>query len=251
MGIASIAGKDWNKRDSSWLVRNQRAARQRENEIGQQGSDIMYRTKWLLAFGLIAAVGLGASRLRAATIIDDWASIKPPPAPELKSVTVEPKTTALLMLDFVNLTCNARVIPRCLATLPAVKKLLAAARAKDMLVIYTAFGKLTEHDIVPDVAPTGKEPFFVSFIDKFMGTDLEKTLKDKGIQTVIAVGLQARGVILSTSSTAALRGFKVVVPVDGMSDDLAYAEQYTAWDLIHAPVIASHITLTAIDMLKF
>jgi hypothetical protein len=35
----------------------------------------------------------------ATNIVDEWASTKAPPAPELKAVTVDPKTTALLMLD--------------------------------------------------------------------------------------------------------------------------------------------------------
>ena len=36
-----------------------------------------------------------------------------------------------------------------------------------------------------------------------------------------------------------------------MSFDNLYAEQYTAWHLANAPVIASKITLTKIDMMKF
>lgn len=40
-----------------------------------------------------------ASPTHAANIIDEWASVKTPKAPELKAVTVDPKTTALLMLD--------------------------------------------------------------------------------------------------------------------------------------------------------
>ncbi len=55
----------------------------------------------------------------AQTIINEWSSIKTPAAPELKSVTIDPKTTALLLLDFVRQTCNEKVRPRCLATLPA------------------------------------------------------------------------------------------------------------------------------------
>ena len=58
----------------------------------------------------------------AQTIVDEWNSVKAPPAPALKEVTVDPKTTALLMLDFVPPTCGAR--PRCVASLPALKKLL-------------------------------------------------------------------------------------------------------------------------------
>ena len=66
-------------------------------------------------------------------------------------------------------------------------------------------------------------------------------LKDKGITTVIVVGTLANGGVLHTASEAALRGFKVVVPVDGMSSpnlDTLYTEQYTAWHLANAPVFA-------------
>jgi nicotinamidase-related amidase len=213
----------------------------------------MKREKWLLAFGLAAAVGLGlgASSLHAASIIDEWASVKAPPAPELKPVTVDPKTTALLMLDFVRPSCNPERGRRCIETLPAVKKLLDEARSKGMLVVYTAYGKLTEKDILPEVAPNANEPFVVSFLNKYIGTDLEKILKDKGIQTVITVGTFAHGSVLTTASDSALRGFKVIVPLDGMSFDNLYAEQYTAWHLVNAPVIAGKTTLTTIDMMKF
>ena len=54
-------------------------------------------------------------------------------------------------------------------------------------------------------------------VDKFLGTDLEKILKDKGIATVIIVGTAAHGAVLYTGSGAAMRGMNVIVPVDGMS----------------------------------
>jgi len=43
----------------------------------------------------------------------DWAQAKAPPAPELKDVTVDPQTTALLFLDMMKAGCSAR--PRCIA----------------------------------------------------------------------------------------------------------------------------------------
>ena len=70
-----------------------------------------------------------------ANIVDEWASVKTPKAPELKAVTVDPKTTALLMLDFMNQNCGQR--PRCLDTIPAMKKLLAEARAHKVPVVYS------------------------------------------------------------------------------------------------------------------
>ena len=59
---------------------------------------------------VVAALTLPA---HAANIIDEWASVKAPPAPALKPVTVDPKTTALLMLDFMNQNCdNAAALRR-------------------------------------------------------------------------------------------------------------------------------------------
>jgi nicotinamidase-related amidase len=187
----------------------------------------------------------------AQTIIDEWPSVKAPPAPELKSVTIEPRTTALLMLDFVKQTCNEKVRPRCPATLPAAKQLLTGARANNVLVIYGIVGG-TIGDTVTDVAPNGKEPVIQAGPDKFLNTELEKILKDKGIQTVIVAGTAANGAVLHTASEAVLRGLRAVVPVDTMSADNAYIEQYVVYHFISARGgIAAGTTLTRVSMVKY
>ena len=65
------------------------------------------------------------------------------------------------------------------------------------------------------MAPAADEPSVKSKADKFLNTDLEKILKDKGIQTVIVTGTAANGAVLYTGTGAAFRGLKVIVPVDG------------------------------------
>jgi nicotinamidase-related amidase len=202
-------------------------------------------------FAVVAALGaMGmASPGHAASVIDEWASVKLPPAPALKPVTVDPKTTALLMLDFMNQNCGKR--PRCVATVPAVKKLLAEARAKKMAVVYTLIAKTTPADVIKDVAPAAGEPSVLSGPDKFLKTDLEKILKDKGIQTVIAVGTSSNGAVLYTGSAAALRGMKVIVPVDGMSSTSPLIDATTALVLTTAPRVSGQVTLTRMDMIKF
>ena len=89
--------------------------------------------------------------------------------------------------------------------------------------------------------------------DKFLGSDLEKRLKDRGIKTVIVTGSSAQGVVVFTGSTAALLGYEVIVPVDGMSSDDAYMEQYAAWHMYKgAPAaVTKQVTLTRSDMIKF
>src|SRR3981189_478504 len=81
---------------------------------------------------------LAALPSRANDITAEWATVKPPPVPELKPATIEPKTTALLILDLMKTNCGVR--PRCISTVPNVKKLLDAAQANDMMVFYTLVG---------------------------------------------------------------------------------------------------------------
>jgi nicotinamidase-related amidase len=187
----------------------------------------------------------------AGTIVDEWSTVQAPPAPVLKPATVDSKTTALLILDIVRQGCNAERRPRCLDTLPAVHALLARARAAGVMVGYSLVKGATAADILPPVAPIGGEPMVTSGTDKFLGTDLEATLKAKGIKTVIILGVVAQGAVLTTATEAALRGFEVVVPVDGVSSDQIYAEQFTAWNLLNAPVIAGHVALTRSDLIGF
>lgn len=219
----------------------------------------MFRVRALLSVAALAAVLVCATPAPAQTIIDEWSSVKAPPAPELKPVTVDPKTTALLVMDLTKQLCNNEIRPRCIASIPKIAGLLAAARAKGVMVIYTLVSSpsITIADTLPGVAPKGDEPVVAAFLDKFMlgdqDTGLQKILKDKGITTVIAVGTAAHGAVLYTATTAALRGFNVIVPVDGMSGNgqNTYIEQYVAYNLVNAPVIASKITLTRIDMVGF
>jgi len=48
-----------------------------------------------------------------------------------------------------------------------------------------------------------------------------------------------------------MRGMKVIVPVDGISAETTYVEQYVALHLVNAPVISAAITLTTLDRVKF
>ena len=201
----------------------------------------------VIAAGLVVGTSLSTTA-SAQNIVDEWANVKTPPAPQLKPVTVDPKTTALLMLDFMNQTCTKR--PRCLASLPAVKKFLAEARATGMMIVYTTGPGGKVADTMQDVAPAGSEPVVTAGVDKFLNTDLDKILKDKGIQTVITIGTAAHGAVFYTASGAGFRGMKVIVPVDGMSSD-PYTEQYTAWHLANGLAFSRNVTLTKFDMVKF
>jgi nicotinamidase-related amidase len=200
--------------------------------------------------GMLGAMTGGTvSKAAASDIIEEWASVKTPPAPDLKPVTVDPKTTVLIMGDLMNQTCGKR--PRCVAAIPAMKKLLGEARAAKVAVIYSLPPNTTTADFMTEVAPAADEPSVQSGVDKFFKTNLEQMLKDKGIQTMILVGTSAEGLVTYTGGEAALRGLNVIVPVDGMASIEAFSEQYVAWHMTHAPIVSPKVTLTRTGMIKF
>jgi nicotinamidase-related amidase len=199
----------------------------------------------LLGVFLLATAATSAP---AQTIIDEWASVQAPKPPELKPVTIDPKVTALLILDIVKPICNAERTPRCVNSIPRLQGLVNLARAKGVAVIYTLGGKAAPADILKEVAPREGEPIVESNADKFFKTDLEKILKERGITTVIVVGTWANGAVLSTTGGAVVRGFQVIVPVDGMSAPSTYVEQYVTWHIANSPATRG-VTLTRIDMI--
>src|SRR5262249_2503973 len=97
---------------------------------------------------VLALAGFATPAAQANDITKEWDSVKPPPVPELKPATVDPKTTALLALDFMKANCGVR--PRCASTIPVANKLIEQAHAHDMLVIYTLVGETPKPEAMAD-----------------------------------------------------------------------------------------------------
>jgi nicotinamidase-related amidase len=195
--------------------------------------------------------GVGVNTCQAQTVVDEWSGVKIPPPPELKQVNIKPDTTALLLLDFNSQTCNMKTRPRCIESIPAVKKLLVDARSKGVSIIYSLSSGAEVKDIAAELAPISGEPVVTAGPDKFLGTDLEKILKEKKIETVIVTGTAAHGAVLYTASGAAFRGMNVIVPVDGLSADSLFPELYTVWNLANAPRVSAKAVITKIGLITY
>lgn len=199
-------------------------------------------------------IALAVSSVRA-DIVDDWGTGQQPAKPELKAVTVEPASTALLILDMMKANCGMR--PRCVATVPNVKRLHDGARAAGMMVWYSLVGsnnQATPADMIdPGIAARDGEWERQGGPDKFLGSHLEEKLKARNIKTVIMCGTSFQGVGIGTGSELAQRGYKVIVPVDCLSSEDAYNEQYAAWHLYKGgpAVVTGQVTLTRSTMIKF
>jgi len=184
-------------------------------------------------------------------LLDVWDEIKPPPPVTLQPVHLDPKTSALLILDIEEWTCNAERRPRCPDSVPRIKEFLSRAKAKGMSVVYSLTAKGSPQTILPGVQPLDDAPIVQSGVDKFYNTELEKILRDREIKTVVIVGTAAEGAVLHTATGAALRGLQVVVVLDGMTSATLYAEQYTAWHLLNAPGTKGKATLTLFNLIDF
>jgi nicotinamidase-related amidase len=206
----------------------------------------------LAAASIALATALGVPSLRAADIISDWASVTVPAAPELKPVTLDGKTTALLILDIQAPACTMAERPRCVDSIPKIKALMDRARAAGALVAYTLpTGKIADASLAPhDGEVVEQKP---GGPDKYLGSDLDQRLKARGIKTVIITGTSAQGVGIGTGSASAQRGYNVIYPIDGVSSESAFREMYAAWHMGGGgpPVTTKWVTVTRSDMIKF
>jgi nicotinamidase-related amidase len=199
----------------------------------------LFRTV-LLTSGLVLALTSGAppTQLSAQETPAGRASNKPmvtlqmPALPDPVGVTLNPKTTALLVFDYVEPICNSQ--SKCKdEMLPAMTKFMARVRKAGMVV---AYGTLEDNmsKWLPEVAPQPGDIKIVSTAqDRFYSTDLDKDLKAKGITTVIMVGWKVSGSIAYSSVGAAVRGYTVVVPVDTTAAPTDYEQVIGFYNILN------------------
>ncbi len=192
----------------------------------------------------------------SADIIDEWDKVVPPPVPELKAVTLNGATTAVIIGDMNQVSCLSN--PRCKATLGPISKLAAAGRAAGAMFWYSVGGGPDEK---ADMLDPGFNPRSESEVervngpDKFRGSHLEEKLKARNIKTAIVCGHSFQGVGIGTATGLALRGIEVVIPVDCLASNNPYAtylEQYSVWHLYKSGNgVAPHVTITRSSMVTF
>ena len=156
----------------------------------------------------------------------------------VESVELPAKKTAVIVVDmqndFVKPGGKLRV-PTAEATVEPIKRLLDKARAAGARVFYTQdthyegdpeFSIWGEHvkygtwgwKIIDELAPQpGDVVVQKTRYDGFYGTPLEDLLRVYGIEYTVITGTVANICVLHTAASAALRWFKVVVPIDAIS----------------------------------
>lgn len=153
-------------------------------------------------------------------------------------VVLPAKETAVVVVDMQNdfvKPGGKLVVPAAAKTIEPIRRLLEKARSKGVKVFYTQdthyegdpefaiWGEHVRHGtwgwrIVDELAPAGGDIVVMKTrYDGFYGTPLEDLLRVYGIKNVVIVGTVANICVLHTAGSAALRGYSVIVPEDGIS----------------------------------
>ncbi len=165
-------------------------------------------------------------------------TVEVPPYTIERSVSLPAKTTALIVVDMQNdfvTTGGTLVVAGAAATVPLIQRLAGRTRQAGARVFFTQdshgpgdpeFPIWGEHvlegtwgwQIVDALTPAAADRIIRKLrYDGFFGTSLDHELRLAGVQHVIVCGTVANICVLHTAGSAALRGYRVVVPVDGIS----------------------------------
>jgi nicotinamidase-related amidase len=178
-----------------------------------------------------------------------------PNRPEPKPLTLDPKTTAILVLD-MNARCDD---PKqvCSKIAPALGEFLERARAAAVPIVYTVSaavkGKPLGEVAMPLKRRDGEPVIYPDGFDKFVGGELQEWLRSKGAKTLVITGSSTNAAVLYTATTAArMHRYQVVIPVDGVNANSQYEHEYSLHQLTVLPSEANkQFQFTRLGMVTF
>src|SRR5512139_1044516 len=149
--------------------------------------------------GLAVALSCGAAAAQPANgAAPTMVTLQIPATPDPARVTLDPKTTALIVLDYVEGICNRQANCKT-KMLPAMTPFMERVRKAGLTVAYGTRAQ-TQNEWLKEVAPApGDIRINSKAQDRFYDTDLDKELKAEGIKTLIVVGWKVSGSVTYTS----------------------------------------------------
>ena len=211
----------------------------------------------VLTSSFALALSSGAAQ-EAQTAGKQMQTVQMPATPNPARVTLDPKTTALIVLDYVEDICNSQ--PSCKGNmLLAMTPFIERVRKAGLTVAYgTRERNMTKW--LREVAPAAGDIKVMSTAqDRFYNTDLDKALKAKGIKTLIIAGWKISGSVTYTSVGAMAHGYTVVIPMDTTSAGSDYETIIGFYSVLNSgnanlgnqPLKPNAVTLSRTDLVTF
>ncbi|MCB8875993.1 cysteine hydrolase family protein [Acidisoma silvae] len=163
------------------------------------------------------------------------------------AIAVDAKHAALLLMDFQTFVVDNFLPPDvAMKAVAQAAALLAAARTKGVMVIHVAVGfrpgypEISERNklfsflkesglaapgsdsirIHAELAPRDNEPVVVKHrVGAFAGTDLDRILRARNIETLTLAGVTTSGVVLSTLRQGFDLDYQITVAADACADN--------------------------------
>jgi nicotinamidase-related amidase len=184
-----------------------------------------------------------------------WTAQDGPNRPEPKSLTLDSKNTAILVLD-LNARCDD---PKqvCSKITAPLGDFLDKARAAAVPIIYTVSAAAKGKPIGELAAPLRRKEseviIYPDAFDKFFGGELQSFLKDKGAKTLIITGSSTNAAVLYTATTAArIYRYNIVIPMDGVNAATRYEHEYAIHQFTVLPSEANKLfEFTNLSMISF
>jgi len=178
-----------------------------------------------------------------------------PNRPEPKPITLDAKSTAVLVLDLSSRSHDPKQV--CSKLMPAVGEFLDKARAVGVPIIYSVSASAKGTPLGEVATPLKRkenEPvIYPDAFDKFVGGELQAFLKEKGAKTLVVTGSSTNGGVLYTVTTAArMHRYNVVIPMDGVNAATKYEQEYSIHQFTVMPGDANkQFQFTNLSMITF
>ncbi|MBI4634530.1 MAG: cysteine hydrolase [Deltaproteobacteria bacterium] len=178
-----------------------------------------------------------------------------PKLPKAEPVIAITGKTALLVLDGSKRWEDPT--QPCHRLVPGLSKFLERARQAGIPIIYSVSFRnkgTPEGQVCADLKRRASEPvIYPDGFDKFTGGELQSYLRLYDVDTLIITGYRSNISVLNTATKATRElGYKVIIPIDGMTAKTDYEQEYTLFHLTVLPNQASELfTFTMLDMISF
>ena len=178
-----------------------------------------------------------------------------PNRPQPQPLSLETKTTAILVLDLSSRCENPKEV--CFQLMEPLGKFLERARQSSVPILFTisASAKGTPlGEVAKPLKRRQTEPIlYPDAFDKFMGGELQDSLKRAGCRSLVIVGSATNFAVLYTATTAArIYRYDVIVPLDGVNAKRRYEHEYAIHQLTILPASAhKQFRFTTLGMIEF
>jgi ureidoacrylate peracid hydrolase len=185
-------------------------------------------------------------------------------------VRIDPKSTAIIVIDMLNEFCKpggAMVLPGYERLVPPQKKVIEAGRQAGSAILFVAdthrpnvrqdreFLKRTPHclegtwgaRVIDDLDPRSDDVYIVKRrYSAFFNTDLDLTLRDLQVDTLVIFGVVTNICVRSTVHDAFFLGYQVIVPEDCVAATGPREQESSLYDIAtHFGIVAASEAVVA------